>query len=373
MNICYHGPLRDHSGYGEANRHAVAALMAAGVNVQAKLVSYTVDGSDFGTLGATITEALNTECDYKIKILHTTPNVFNGMLEKGKYHIAHFFWETDKVPEQFAAGLQLVDEIWTGSEANKAAIEKAGVTKPVFVFPQAIETERDWPEPYELPNFPTDGYLFYSIFEWIDRKNPAGLLNAYWQEFQNGEKVGLLIKTYFKNFTFENKKFIVREIERLKAESGLTKFPPIYLYQDLMDRRHIMRLHKTGDCYVLPHRGEGWGVPEVEAMLAGNPVIATAYGGVNEYLTHGVTAMLLPYEMVPVRGMEHSAVWYSRDQNWAEPDLNTLKMMLRRSYEQQDIAAEIGATGRNYAVERFNLKTVGKEMADRLEVISSGL
>lgn len=371
MNIAYLGPLKDYSGYGEANRHFVAALLSAGVDVSAKLVSYVSDASDFGALRARIEPCFDNQADYRIKILHTTPNVFQRHIEPGKYHIAHFFWETDLVPDDFARGLQLCDEIWTGSKANEAAIRKAGVDKPVHIIPQPVDLDYAAQDPYTIGGF--DGYLFYSIFEWTDRKNPEALLNAYWQEFQDGENVGLLIKTYFRDFTLGNKKMIRRQIERLKDQTNLLKFPPLFLYMDLMDKKHIERLHQTADAYVSAHRGEGWGVPQVQAAVFGHPMIATGYAGCHEYFTDGDNARLIPYTMVPLKGMQHSSIWYSADQNWADVDVLELRKALRWAYEHQDEAAAMGARAHEAVSGMFSFKQVGRLMRERLEVIEASL
>jgi len=373
MNVAYLGPLKDYSGYGEANRHFVAALDAAGVTVIPQLISYSVESSDFGSLGDRIAPLFSNKGDYKIQILHTTPNEFKRYMEPGAYHIAHFFWETDMVPKDFADGLQLCDEIWTGSQANADAIKKAGVDKPITIIPQAIEVAREWPDKYVIPGFPDDGYLFYSIFEWTDRKNPAALLDAYWHEFQNDEHVGLLIKTYFKNFTIVNKRMIRHQIEQLKRRSGLDKFPPVYLYLDLMDRHQIERLHVTGDAYVSAHHGEGWGVPQVEAAVAGKPMISTGWSGCHEYFTDKENALLLPYEMVPLTGMTHSTRWYSKDQNWAEVDSKALQGALRFAYDNQEAMATIGSQAQNLVANTFNFQRVGSLMLDRLKEIERKL
>lgn len=372
MNVCYLGPLKDYSGYGEANRHAVAALDAAGVNVIGELVSYTQEAADFGTIGQTVDKVLDRQDDYRIKILHTTPDQYPKFLEKGKYHIGHFFWETDRVPEDFATGLNMVDEIWTGSEANKAALIAGGVKKPIYIYPQAIETSRDWPAGYELPGFPGDNFLFYSIFEWTDRKNPEALLNAYWREFDGQDNVGLLIKTYFRNFTLANRRMIKSQIEILKAKSGAKNPPPVFLYLDLMDRQQIMRLHKTGDAFVSAHRGEGWGVPQAEAALAGNLVISTGYGGIHEYFPKSA-AKILPFEMVKLRGMGHSARWYDGSQNWAEVDEKALRAAMRWAFKNKAGREKMAAAGQEFVLDRFNLLRVGNEMAARLTEIERGL
>ncbi len=371
MNVCYQGPMLDYSGYGEANRHFVAALEAAGVTVNAELLSYAKDRADYGTLGPVIKQALERRDYYKIKIMHTTPDEFKRLKEPGKYHIAHFFWETDKIPEVFADGLKLVDEIWTGSQANKDAILKGGVTdKPIHIIPQPIETERDWPEGYLLPK---PAYTFYSIFEWTDRKNPTGLIKAFYEQFEGRDDVCLLIKTYFRNFNLSNKRNIRRSIELLKESMPEGKYPPVYLHLNLMDRQQIMRFHATGDCYVSAHRGEGWGVPQVEAALAGNPIISTGYGGCHEYFEDGVNARLIPFKMTPLKGMNHSMQFYGQDQLWADPDISALKNAMQSAYDNQANAKIMGINGQAMVKDKFNLERVGELMRQRLVEIEAAL
>lgn len=370
MNVAYQGPLKDYSGYGEANRHAVAALYAAGVQVAAQLVRYTSEPSDFGSIGRLMDELLLNEVPYRIKIMHTTPDEFKRLMEPGKYHIAHFFWETDKIPKSYADGLNLVDEIWTGSQDNAAAIKAGGVDKPVYIYPQAIETDRDWPEPYQIADF--NGTLFYSIFEWTDRKNPDALLKAFWKEFEGREDVGLLIKTYFRNFTLQNKKMIRSKIEMLKAQVGIEKFPPVFLYLDLMDREQMMRIHRTGDIYVSAHRGEGWGVPQVEAALAGRPVISTGYGGCHEYFTKEAMYRL-PYQMVPLKGMSHAGNLYGSDQKWADVQIDDVQAAMAWAVDNSKAREDMAEAGQLVVNDKFNLAAVGKLMADRLREIEEGL
>ena len=371
MKIAYLGPLKDYSGYGEANRHIVAALDEAGVYVVPKLVNYTTDSADFGSLGARIEPlyARSKETDYKIKILHTTPNVYAQHLEKGKYHIGHFFWETDRVPADFAEGLMLCDEIWTGSQANKDALISTGVDKPVYIFPQPIEADRLWPEKKFELDF--KGFLFYSIFEWTDRKNPAGLLEAFWTEFEGREDVGLLIKTYFNGFSGQSRRMIREHIAIVKKRLNLSHYAPVFLFLDLMDRDQVMRLHRTGQAYVSAHRGEGWGVPQVEASLSGNPVISTAYGGCHEYYAKD-EMFLIPYEMTRVRGMGHSQ-WYDSSQKWADPDMDALRSAMRVCVASPGEVTARGLKGQKKTRERFNFRRVGAEMRERLQQIEEGL
>ena len=176
MNLKYTGALKDYSGYGEAARHDVLALLSAGVEVTAEIPKYTLEIADFGPLGERCYECENKKIDYKVKVLHVTPNVYPSFYETGKYHIGRVIWETDKLPEEFARASQMCDEIWTASEYNKKAIEKAGVTKPIYVIPEAISGSTDYVTiaPYLSVN--NKDFKFYSMFEWTERKNPTALL-----------------------------------------------------------------------------------------------------------------------------------------------------------------------------------------------------
>lgn len=370
MNVGYSGPIFDHSGYGEANRHDIAALESAGAKVIGESVSYVRDSTDLGSLAELMHSVIHRNDDYKVKIIHTTPNVYKNHMERGKYHIGRLFWETDKLPQEFVDGCNMMDEIWTGSEANVQAAKKGGVNVQIHVIPQAIQTERPECEPYQIADF--DGFLFYSIFEWIDRKNPQALLEAYWRAFQNKENVGLLIKTYFRDFSFTHKKMISDQIKALKERIDLPYFPPVFVFKELLDRDQMWRLHKSGDCFISVHRGEGWGLPQVEAMLAGNPIISTGYGGCHEYLKDGEDAYLLDYDMSPVSGMRHSAKWYDSSQNWADVSIKDIIEKMRLAYSQKEKSV-IGKNGWKTVSEKFSPSAVGKIMLNRLNEISKEL
>ena len=369
MKVKYCGTALDYSGYGEANRHDIAALVAANVEVTTQIPRYTLEISDFGRLGTLAQKLENLELGYRIKILHVTPNVYPQFLEGSKYHIGRVFWETDKIPLDFAKNVELVDEIWTGSEYNKQAIINAGVTKPIYVIPEAIDTElpEQIDEYAELPNEET--YKFYSIFEWTERKNPAALLEAYWREFEGCTDVSLTIKTYLDNFTPEKKAEIDQYIRQVKKKLALSHYAPVYLYRNLMDRHQIYRFHKTFDCFVSTHRGEGWGVPQMEAMLMGNPIISTNCGGIHEYLTDKVNALLLPYKLVPLADNNRNKQWYTPDQKWAEVDLVAARKAMRWAYTNRKQAKTMGQASSDFVKETFSLQAVGKTMRDRLQVI----
>lgn len=364
--IKYVGPAKDYSGYGEACRHDIASLLAAGIGVTAKIPRYTQDLADFGDLTDIIVSVEDKKIPYDTIILHTTPNVYQKYMEQGAYHIARVFWETDKLPKVFADNIQLCDEVWTGSEYNKQAIINAGVTKPIYIIPQAVQVSDDTAGLKSYKTIADEYYRFYSIFEWTERKNPAALLEAYWREFEHVEGVSLVIKTYVDNFSKAKNEEIDHQIRYLKKKFALSRYAPVFLYRHLMDRKQIYQFHKSFDCFVSAHRGEGWGIPQMEALLTGHPMISTNCGGIHEYLEDKTDALLIPYSLVPLKGNSRNQEWYADDQNWAEVNIGELRAAMAWAYLNKAKAREMGLNGRDKVIELFNFEAVGAIMKNQL-------
>jgi hypothetical protein len=94
MKIKYTGCAKDYSGYGEAVRHDIAALHQAGVEVSTEIPMYVHEIADFGFLGRLATSLENRHQQwelsdtYRIKILHTTPNVYPKYFSSHERHPA---------------------------------------------------------------------------------------------------------------------------------------------------------------------------------------------------------------------------------------------------------------------------------------------
>ena len=61
-----------------------------------------------------------------------------------------------------------------------------------------------------------------------------------------------------------------------------------------LDRNGVVSHLHNATCFVLPSRHEPFGIVVLEAMAARTPVIATAVGGVPEFVTDGVNGRLVP-------------------------------------------------------------------------------
>ena len=87
--------------------------------------------------------------------------------------------------------------VMIGSEFNIEVFKNSGVTVPLTVVPHGISVnEFDGIEPFKISGVDKDAYVFYSIFQWTERKHPLAAIKSFWHAFQEGENVALVLKTY---------------------------------------------------------------------------------------------------------------------------------------------------------------------------------
>lgn len=106
-----------------------------------------------------------------------------------------------------------------------------------------------------------------------------------------------------------------------------------------VNKRKLNEIYNLFDVMVLPTGGEGFGLPILEAMAAGVPVIATGYSSCTELL-QGRGELVAVKEFVTVG--RHNI-------DYAIPDLEDLLDKLSLLYERPDLRQEHAIRGRQFA------------------------
>ena len=200
-----------------------------------------------------------------------------------------------------------------------------------------------------------------------ERKHPLAVIKGYWHEFKEEDNVALVLKTYRSSYEEAEKNAIRTTIKRLKMVTPMDYYPPIYLIPNMLTEAEILGLHARGDCYVSLDRGEGFGLSHFTAGAAGNPLIATNFGGVTEYAKDD-NSYLVDYTLTPVYGMPWSP-WYRGDQLWSEPDILHGASLMRHVYENQEESKARGRKLRKYISKNFTWEVIGKKIIKEIEII----
>lgn len=370
--IKFIAPFLDNSGYAEASRQFVKGLAQNNIPVMIKSISHEKNHPDLGEETTNLLNSLSAEIEYDVVLIHLTPEHYPYFKEDKKFNIGYVYWETSALHPEWVPLCNSMDAMLVGCDWNVGAFLNSGVTVPVLSNPPGIDSkEFEGKEPYKIKGLPDDVFKFYSVFQWTERKNPRGLLKAYWNAFRTEDKVALILKTYRGSYEAREVAAVKNEIVRLKQMFPLPyKHPPIYFISQMLSRDEIIGTHLLGDCLVYLSRGEGLGLPHMEAGCVGNPVIATNLGGNTMFMQHD-NSYPVRYSWTPVFGMPWIK-WYLSNQMWAEPDIGHAINLMRHVYDNQEEAKEKGLRFKDRIETDFNWSTRTNALVENINKLLGG-
>ena len=270
------------------------------------------------------------------------------------YKIGYTMLEVDGLPADWVAACNAMDEVWTPSRWGAETFRAAGVRRPIYPMPLGYNPARFHPA---LPGRPLrERYTFLSVFEWGERKAPELLLRAYSAAFGPRDDVLLIVRTN----NFDGDVDVARQIAAL----GLPRNgPPVaLLLNHHLPAAELGSLYRSADCFVLPTRGEGWGMPILEAMACGLPAIATDWSGQTEFFDEQVGFPVRARALVPAEAKcEYYHGW-----RWAEPDFEQLVERMRYVYQHRDAARAVGVRAAEVAAARWTWGHAAGRIVERL-------
>lgn len=272
-------------------------------------------------------------------------------------------FETDTIPPRWVEPLRACRRVWVPSSFNVETFVAGGLAREsIDLVPIGLDVEH---QPLDGPTLalPEERTVtFVSVFEWTLRKGWDTLLSAWVQAFTRDDDVRLVIRASYPEID------IGETITQFLTSSGvaLERLAPIVVITEKLTAAQLVALYRGASAYVLPSRGEGFGLPYLEAMALGVPAIGTAWGGMTDFLDSR-TGYPVEAALVPITSpLMTRIVSVFKDQRWAEPSVASLIAQLRRVYEQRDEAATIGARGAVVARARYNRVRIGELAAEAL-------
>lgn len=123
------------------------------------------------------------------------------------------------------------------------------------------------------------------------------------------------------------------------------------------------------DCFVFPTRGEGFGLPPLEAILTGLPTICTTYSGTGDFI-NDETGFPIGYKMVDVPNGKFGGYpepLRAEGQQWADPSLDELIEHMRYCYNNREKASEKAKKASEILRDKYDMKNVAKQVVDYLD------
>jgi glycosyltransferase involved in cell wall biosynthesis len=261
--------------------------------------------------------------------------------------------EVTGLPREWVDGCNSMDEVWVPATFNVETFRASGVTVPIRVMPLGVDP--GFLNPGITGFRPSDRFTFLSVFEWGERKAPEVLLRAFAQEFKESEDAMLLLAIYNRDPTID----VQREVARLDLPPSA---PIVLMVNPEFADYQMGSLYRSADCFVLSTRGEGWGMPVLEAMACGLPAIATNWSGPADFLTPAVG---YPLDVKAMVDAEARCPYYDGFQ-WAEPDAEHLRFLLREVFDHPDDARAKGLAAAADVAGNYTWQHVANRVTARL-------
>lgn len=251
--------------------------------------------------------------------------------------VQRFDWEYGALPVDAATTLAHgPDEIWVHSTAVLRAVTAAGIARDkVQVIPHGIDPAREHPELAPLDDLHervAGRFAFLFVGATIPRKGFDVLLTTWLRKFRRSDPVCLIVKSADAAAAYAGQGFG----ELLSRARQMPDAAEIIVVDRELSDEEMPSLYATADCLVHPFRGEGFGMPLLEARACGLPVVLTAGGAPDDFLGDA-GCLRIASERVPARLQEPCI-----GRPWLlEPDADALaEAMTRAVTEREQLRAE---------------------------------
>lgn len=391
------GPALSQSGYGVHARQVAKWLLALEetnpeVKVKFELVNWGmtpwyVDPASCDGLVGKILQKLVTPEEKSQKVWDVAfqlqlPNEWNPF--KGKYNVGMTAAvETDRCNPMWVEAVNQMQLVVVPSEFTKSVLENSGEVKtPIEVIPES------WVEDCRTASvennvlldkleLSTDfNFLVVSQFTGNnpenDRKNIAYTLKWLMEQFANNPEVGVVLKTNFSRNTKSDRKNVMKIISQLIVECRRGPGPVIHVLHGHMTNQEVVSLytHPKIKALISLTRGEGFGLPILEAATCGLPVISTAWSAHTEFLNKGkyVKVEYNLHDIHPTRVDNHI---FMQGAKWAYPLEEDFKRKVKRFHSASTIPTQWAGELREKLLESHSPEAVEQQYNELLEKISA--
>jgi glycosyltransferase involved in cell wall biosynthesis len=362
LGVNVSGYLDTESGMGEAARASIRALTAAGVPVALNNVLSKLRAGD-----VTYRDDFRDDNPHPFNLVHLNADnmpAFSArrgrVYFKDRYTIGYWFWELSIFRDEWVPFAGYVDEVWVATQfvreavAAKCAIPVRRMRLPVVLPPLPARGRAH----FGIPDGPTAFLYVFDVSSQTERKNPLAAIRAFRKAALPREKAILVLK-------FGNPEYDRAGVRRLHEEAaGLN----VVMLDGYLDRPDLAALLNAADCYLSPHRAEGFGLTLLESMALGKPVIATAYSGNMDFMTPE-NSFPLDFTLV---SLTRDYGPYMRGAVWAEPDIDQAADLIRRVAAAPAEAVARGSVARRMVEDLYSAAATGAAMRARLDAIRGG-
>ncbi len=152
-----------------------------------------------------------------------------------------------------------------------------------------------------------------------DRKNLINTLKWAIETFEGNEDVGIVVKTCLGRGSISDRETTLTGLESVVSAFRKSEFPKIHVIHGNMTKLEVAALFRSNKIhgYISATRGEGYGLPLIEAAAASLPIVTTNWSGHLDFL--GESFIKVDYDMKEVSENRIDNRIFIKGAKWAEP------------------------------------------------------
>lgn len=385
MLVVVRGPLLSVTGYGSHTRQVWKWAMSKGWDVRAQIVPwgmctyYINPDEEEGLIGEIMERSGNLPEGVKpdLSLQVQLPDEWDPNLAKTNVGITAGI-EADKCNPSWIEACSKMDKVVVPSTYSKLSFTNGGLPREHIVnVPESYTCGFEKTENYHSMMKRLDGLstpFNFLIFGQItgrdvatDRKNTVNMIRWICDEFKDDPDVGIVLKTNMGRLTCHDRLITTQSIENLLAQVRKGPYPKVHVVHGLMDKNEISALmsHEKIKCLTAATRGEGWGLPILDACVNKLPVIATKHSGHMDFLRN-VRFIELEYtrEQIP-DALVDGRIWVE-GAKWAQPSEKHFRHRVRKFRKSPDVPRGWAEESFQHIFDRYSMETISKDYDEAL-------
>jgi len=341
------------------------------LNIKTSLRNIINDNVDIANLPNEIKTALQSDVHINSNTLYLFHHDFLPKQSQTDL-IVYSVFETDRITTDVIYNLNKYSKIvLTPTQEHKDILLKNGISKPIYVVHEGIDIET-----FNINNtnklIDTQKYTFLLVGKNEKRKNTNKVLSAFIQTMQY-ENVALICHTYNSLYTNPNdfvKNWYIHDLTTLgyKLISDTeyyikysNSYSDIYLTKPILTTDQLKQLYVSSNVGISYSAGEGWGLPEMEMMACGVPVIISNVLGHKEYITDMPVFKDLIIEPIG-KELANDGIYFDGNMGyWSKLDVKSLSDKLIYAYTN-NIGQHRSKELSNYYTSNFDWVSAAKHL-----------
>ena len=338
-NVLLRAPLLTNSGYGVHSRQIFEWLMSRkDLNVTTQTLQWGAtpwivnSDADDGIYRDIMKRSSNIDKKFDITFQVQLPDEWDTSL--GRFNVGvTALVETDRCNSAWMQKLIDINLIIVPSRFTKGVILKTFGSS----FDRKVKVIPEWFNPHLVSDETTlsrvrdERYYFDTNFNLMtigtltspvancDRKNLVNTIGWAIEALEGEANTGIIVKTCLGKGSVADREMTKSAVAQIVSMFRKSHFPRVHLIHGNMTSLEVASLFRSGRVqgYISATRGEGYGLPLIEAAASGIPIIATGWSGHLDFLKDSF--LKVDYDLVNIPNEKIDNRIFIQGTRWAEP------------------------------------------------------